>query len=222
MGDLPFSGPPTDPLSKNNEEDTERTDSKHDTNENHSKFQKPISQNPGQHLVSHTKRQQRFSGNEDGDQFGCVTIVAINHVRDQHGKADKVGELEDCVASEEADPMELVVRCTGEHCETNGGTHDCWKKTPETHLGFSDTVVLSCAPCGKTIADGADGDGQQDTEKTADIVEARLFLRPIPRGCRDEDGETEPDIQCTETDSHAVKDDGPQNCGIDEEGELTP
>lgn len=47
-------------------------------------------------------------------------------------------------------------------------------------------------------------------------------MRPVPWGCRDEDGETESDVQSTETDGHAVEDDGPENGGIDEEGKLTP
>ena len=222
MRHLPFSSDATDPLSKNDEQDTKGTNQKHNTHENHTKFQEPVRQNPGQHLVPDTKRQQRLCGNENGNQLGCVTIVTVDHVSNQHGKADKVGKLENCVSSEETDPVELVVRRAGEHCESDWRTDDSRKETPKTHLWFADTAILSSTPGSKAIADGADRDSQEDTEETADVVQSGAFLRPVPRGRRNEDGETEPDVQGTKTDGHAIKDDSPEDSRIDEEGELTP
>ena len=149
-------------------------------------------------------------------------VVAVDHVGDQHGEADKVGELEDTEAGKETEPMQLVVGRAGEDGHADGGADDRGQEHPESHLRLAHTAVLTRSPRRESVGDGADGDGKDSTDEAGDGVQTSLRLRPIPRRLSDEDGETEADIQSTETDSHTVEDDSPENRGVGKERELTP
>ena len=130
MRNLPFACPSTNPLAEDHEENSKEANQEHDSRKQHSQHQEPIRKDPSKDLVPDTKGQKRLGGDENGDKFRGIVVVAIDHVSDKHGEPDEICKLEDTEAGEEAKPMESVVGCTGEDCHTHGGTNDCGEEDP--------------------------------------------------------------------------------------------
>ena len=146
MRNLPFACPSANSFTKDDKEDSKETDQKHNTSEQHSEHQETISKDPGENLVSHTKRQQGLCSDEDRNQFGGVVIVTVDHVSDQHRETDEIGKLEDTEPSEESEPVKFVVGGAGENCHADGRTDYGWKENPKTHLRFANTAVFTSPP----------------------------------------------------------------------------
>ena len=117
---LPLSSPPPNILAPNDEGDCSRADQEHDSRENHANNQEPPLLNPHQDLETHSKCQSTLCGNENSNQLWCVTVITVDHVRDEDGKSNEVGALENTISCKKPEPVEFEVRGTGEHSHTDG------------------------------------------------------------------------------------------------------